>query len=233
MTEELFWRDSYCREFDATVKSVRDGRFILLDKTAFYPEGGGQPNDTGKLTCGGQEYAVVGVLKESGGIVHEVDREGLQEGAAVSCSLDWSRRHRLMRMHTATHVLCSIIGRENGALITGNQLGIGKTRVDLSLESLNKELAQKFIDEANQELAKNLPVEIKLIPRAEAEKLTHLAKAEYEGNELRVVSVSGVGEEPCGGTHVANTSEIGKIELVGVENKGKGRKRIYFTLAGA
>ncbi|MBI4214638.1 alanyl-tRNA editing protein [archaeon] len=229
MTKELFWKDCYTREFDATVKSVR-GLGVELDRTAFYPEGGGQPSDTGTLRRGAEEFKVVKVAKENGKIVHEVDKPGLREGDVVSCSLDWGRRHRLMRMHTATHVLCSLINRESGALITGNQLGLEKTRVDLSLEKLDKERANKFVESANALIASNAEVQIKFLPVEEARKLSRLAGGEYEGTELRIVSIAGIGEEPCGGTHVRSTSEIGQLGLVDIENKGKGRKRIYFKI---
>jgi Ser-tRNA(Ala) deacylase AlaX len=132
MTELLYMRDCYLREFDAIVVFI-DGNNIELDRTAFYPTGGGQPNDTGRIIFDGQEFFVKNVFKKNGKVFHEVDRVGLEVGNKIHGIIDWERRYRLMRMHTAAHVISEIINRETGALITGNQLDVEKSRIDYNL----------------------------------------------------------------------------------------------------
>lgn len=231
MQEGLYLRDCYLKEFDAVIKSIKDGKYIILDKTAFYPVSGGQPNDIGKIISNGTEYNVVFVGKFDGNISHEVDKEGLKEGDKVHCIIDWNKRYKLMRMHTATHILCSIANKEKNVLITGSQLGEDKSRVDLSLENMDKAVIEGLIQKTNEEINKNIEVKISFLPREEAEKLTKLAEPDYEDlKELRMINIDNLDFQPCGGTHVKNTSEIKGIELVSLENKGKGRKRIYFKL---
>ncbi len=231
MQEGIYLKDCYLKEFDAVVKSVKDGKYIILNQTAFYPVSGGQPHDTGKIICNEVDYNVVFVGKFDGNISHEVDKEGLKEGDKVHCVIDWNKRYKLMRMHTATHILCAIANQTGNVLITGSQLGEDKTRVDLSLESMDKEIINGLIGKTNEEISKNLDIKISFLPREEAEKLSKLAEADYQDlKELRMINIDGIDFQPCGGTHVKNSSEIKGIELVSLENKGKGRKRIYFKL---
>ncbi len=137
MTQYLFMEDSYTKEFSATVANA-NGNEAELDKTAFYPEGGGQPCDLGMVESDGVIYNIIHVRKEDGKIIHVVDKEGLKNGDEVNCKLDWQRRYALMRNHTAAHILSEVVHRETGAMITGNQLGVDKTRIDFSLEDFNK-----------------------------------------------------------------------------------------------
>src|SRR3989344_576748 len=231
MTEALYLKDCYLKEFDATVVSVKDGKYIVLDKTAFYPVGGGEPHDTGKILFNGEEYNVVFTGKFDGEISHEVDKEGLKAGDKVQGIIDWDRRYRLMRMHTSAHVLASIIHKETGALITGGNLGLEKSSDDFSLENFDREKLQSYIDKANEVVKEGKDVRINFMSKEEAKKLSKLAEGNYEDyDELRLIEVDGVDIQPCGGCHLKNTSEIKGIKLVSLDNKGKGRKRIYFTL---
>jgi misacylated tRNA(Ala) deacylase len=235
MSNVLYMEDSYLKEFEATVKSVKDDKFVVLDQTAFYPKSGGQPNDTGKLTTeDGTEYNVVFAGKFSGEISHEVDKPGLKEGDKVKGTIDWDRRYRLMRMHTATHVLSSVFIKEAGALITGNQLDLEKTRIDFSLEDFDRDKISDYVKKANELSATNAEIKVSFMPREEVEQkpeLARLAKGLPEGvKTLRIVNIEGIDIQADGGTHVKNTSEVGTIEVLDCKNKGKNNRRIYLTI---
>jgi len=229
----LYLDDCYLKEFEATVESVKDDKFIVLNKSAFYPVSGGQSNDTGKLVKeDGEEYPIVYVGKFGGLISHETSKPGLSVGDKVKGVIDWDRRYTLMKMHTAAHVLSRVIYEEAGAHTSGNQLGIDKSRIDFTIENLDREKIQGWIDKTNELIAKELPVEIKEITREEAEKT-------FEGPSkhlmadlpvLRVIEIKGFDTQSCGGTHLKNIGEIGGIELVKVSNKGKNNRRIYYRL---
>jgi len=235
MSNVLYMEDSYLKEFEATVKSVKDDKFVVLDQTAFYPKSGGQPNDTGKLiTEDNTEYNVVFAGKFSGEISHEVDKPGLKEGDKVKGTIDWDRRYRLMRMHTATHVLSSVFIKEAGALITGNQLDLEKTRIDFSLEDFDRDKISDYVKKANELSATNAEIKVSFMPREEVEQkpeLARLAKGLPEGvKTLRIVNIEGIDIQADGGTHVKNTSEVGTIEVLDCKNKGKNNRRIYLTI---
>jgi misacylated tRNA(Ala) deacylase len=165
MTRTLFLDDSYLSKCDATVVSVKDGKFIILDQTVFYPKGGGQPCDTGKMIKRDETYTAVYVGKFSGEISHEVDHPGLKEGDKVHCMLDWERRYRLMRSHTAAHLFASLLCTGTGALVTGNQLEQDKIRFDFSLEKFDPEVLKKYIDKANELFKEDIPVKSYELPR--------------------------------------------------------------------
>ncbi len=228
----LYLEDSYLKEFDAKVEEI-NGKYIILDNTAFYPESGGQPSDTGVMVKGGKEYKVLSVRKIDGRICHETG-PGLAAGDAVQCRIDWSRRYRLMQMHTATHILASVLYKDAGALITGNQLNLERTRIDFSMEEFDKEKMLKYVEKANEIAAKGIEVKISFLPREEAMKIEGAVKlaAALPPNvpELRMVEIPGVDFQADGGMHVRNTSEAGRIKLLEAENKGKKNRRIYFTL---
>lgn len=234
MTEALYMKDSYLKEFDAQVVEA-NGNIIVLDRTAFYPNGGGQPNDLGTIECNGKTFNVVNVTKNSGTVFHHVDSEGLKIGDNVRCTIDWTRRYRLMRMHTAAHIIDAILYRESGALCTGNQLGVDKSRIDFSLETIDREKMQHFIDLSNEAIRQNIDVKIYSLKREEALKIPGVVKLASvmppSVEELRIVEIPGVDLQADGGTQVANTSEIGAVELVSMENKGKNNRRIYFTIS--
>ena len=139
MESALYMNDSYLKEFEAVVESIKDDKFVVLDKTAFYPSGGGQPHDTGIMVYNNEEYPVVYVGKFSGKISHEVSKPGLKAGDRVVGKINWDRRYRFMRMHTAAHLLISIFNRESNVLITGNQIDEEKTRIDFNMENFDKE----------------------------------------------------------------------------------------------
>jgi len=226
--------DSYLKECVANVVSVKDGKYVILDQTIFYPKGGGQPLDTGEIIKDDEVYRVVYVGKFSGEISHEVDRAGLQEGDKVRCVLDWERRYKLMRSHTAAHVFASLLCTGTGALVTGNQLEEDKVRFDFSLEKFDRDILQEYLDKANEFFKRDIPVKWYELPREEALKIPGVIKmAEALPPEipvLRIVEVTGVDMQADGGTHVKNLREVGQIELVKAQNKGKFNRRVYFRL---
>ncbi len=232
--EALYLYDSYKKECDSKVVSIKDGKYVVLDKTIFYPKSGGQPCDTGKMIRGEEEFNVVFAGKFGGKISHEVDRPGLNEGDSVKCVLDWDRRYMFMRYHTAAHVLASIFNKKTGALITGNQLGLDKTRFDFSLEGFDREKINECITESNAILLKYIELKTYFLPREEAMKIPGIVKlaAALPPNiqELRIVEIPGVDVQADGGTHVKNVNEIGEIELLECVNKGKSNRRVYFKL---
>ncbi|MBU0979546.1 MAG: alanyl-tRNA editing protein [Nanoarchaeota archaeon] len=233
MTKPLYLEDSYMKEFTAKVTSV-DGCKVELDQSAFYPESGGQPGDQGKIFIGDDEFNVKLARKDKGRTVHEVEKEGLAPCDEVTGEIDWERRYRLMRMHTAAHVLSGIISQETGADITGNQLGIERSRIDFSLQDFDREQLQSYEGEANELIAKELPVNMVTLPREEAFKIPSIVKLRMmlpeSVKQIRIVDIEGFDKQACGGTHVKNIKEIGNVSITGAENKGKDNRRIYFTI---
>jgi misacylated tRNA(Ala) deacylase len=234
MTKALFLVDSYLKEANATVVSVKDGKYVTLDQTIFYARGGGQPHDVGKIFRGNEEFKVLFVGKFSGEISHEVDHSGLKTGDTVQCVLDWKRRYKLMRSHTAAHVLAALLNKGTGALITGNQLEVDHVRFDFSLETFDKAVLEGYLAKANQLFGTDVPVKWYELRREEALKIPGVVKmAEAFPPELpvlRIVEIEGVDRQADGGTHVRNLKEVGKVELIKTENKGKNNRRIYFKL---
>ena len=234
-TELLYFNDSYLREFNAKVLEVKDGKYAELDKTIFYPSGGGQPHDTGVMNCNGEDFLVVYVGKFSGNVSHEVGKHGLKIGDEISGRIDWERRYRLMRMHTAAHIIDAVLYKEAGALCTGNQLGLDKSRIDFSLESLDRDKMQQYIDAANEFVKKAIDLKIYYLKREDALKIPGVVKLASvmppNVEELRMVEIPGVDLQADGGTQVKNTSEIGEIKFLSVENKGKDNRRLYYALS--
>jgi Ser-tRNA(Ala) deacylase AlaX len=234
MTNALYLNDSYLTECDATVVAVKDGKYVVLDQTVFYPKGGGQPHDIGKLIRGQETFDVVFVGKFSGEISHEVDHVGLKEGDNVHCVLNWERRYRLMRSHTAAHIFASLLCNGTGALVTGNQLEEDKIRFDFNLEKFDPEILTQYIARANELFGKDVPVKWYELPREEALKIPGLIRmAEAfppDIPRLRVVEVVGIDRQADGGTHVKNLREVVGISVLKTENKGKQNRRVYFTL---
>ncbi len=238
MAEALYMLDCYMKEFEAEVVSVKDDKFIVLSQTAFYPHSGGQPFDTGKMVRGGDgvEFSVVFAGKFDGVISHEADKPGLKAGDKVKCIIDWERRYKHMRMHTAAHIIANVIEKEAGAKITGNQLGLDKSRIDFSLEAFDREKFAEYETKANAIIKEAHKINLYLMPREEAEKrlerFTTLAKGFPETiKEVRLVEIEGFTIEACGGTHLKNTSEVKGIKILSLENKGKNNRRMYFELA--
>src|SRR5512139_598219 len=234
MNKTLFLNDSYLKESLATVISVKDGKYVTLDQTIFYPKGGGQPYDTGKIVRGAEIFNVVYVGKFSGEISHEVDHAGLQPSDKVQSSLNWERRYKLMRSHTAAHVLAALLNKGTSALITGNQLEEDHVRFDFNIERFDKPLLEEYLAKANELFGTDVPVKWYELSREEAMKIPGVVKmAEAYPPDLpvlRIVEIVGVDKQADGGTHVRNLWEVGKVELLKTENKGKNNRRIYFRL---
>ncbi|MBI2134130.1 alanyl-tRNA editing protein [Candidatus Woesearchaeota archaeon] len=233
MTEQLYLSDCYLKEFDASVVGV-DGRQVELDRTAFYPDSGGQPDDTGIFTCGTGDFIVSCVSKDKGRIVHVVDREGIRIGSGVHGQIDWVRRYVHMRYHTAAHLLAGIIHNETGAVITGNRIGSDGTRIDFNLGDFDRDLLKGFEKKANEAIASDFPVLISFLSREDALKIPDITKLAMGLPEsiknVRLVTIKGFGREACGGTHLSSTGEAGRLEIYDFENKGKNNRRIYFKL---
>ena len=234
---ELYLTDSYLKEFDATVKSIKDGKFVVLDQTAFYPSSGGQAHDTGVITTeDGNQVNVIFVGKFSGQISHQVEPENvLKEGDIVHCTINWNHRYKLMRMHTAAHLLSAIMHKEAGALITGNQLEEDRSRIDFSMENFDKEKIQEYLAKANEYIQQDKPVTISFMPREEALKIPGMVKLAGalppDIKELRIVEIQDIDKQADGGTHVKSLKEIGEIIFLKAENKGKSNRRVYYTVS--
>ena len=230
--EQLYLKDCYITEFDAVVKSVKDNKYIVLDRTAFYPNSGGQPSDTGVLIHNDQEHPVAFVGKIDGIISHEISVPGLRPGDKIKGMIDWDKRYNLMKYHTASHILSAIIHSETGAQISGNQIGKEKTRIDFSLEDFDRELIKSYEAKVNEVIDRKLPVEIEIMPRDEAFKIPSVVilKDAFppDISEIRVITIPDIDKQACGGTHVANTGEIPHIEIAKAENKGRNNRRIHF-----
>jgi misacylated tRNA(Ala) deacylase len=233
-TDLLFLRDAYLRAFDAVVTAVDDER-VALDRTAFYATGGGQPHDTGLLG----DRVVTAVRKEGAEVWHSVGAgHGLTEGSAVHGELDWPRRHALMRTHTALHVLCGVIWNEWSVPVTGGNMEPLSARMDFEFDPLPEGFGPRIEELVNAELAADRPIEVSFLPRAEAVLDADLIRTKVSlipesVSEIRVVDIVGLDKQADGGTHVASTSEVGRIKVVKTESKGKGNKRIRLEVLDA
>lgn len=226
--------DSYLKTWNATVTGVKDDRYITLDKTAFYPKGGGQPWDEGFITKNKEKIKVVYVGKFSGEISHEIESPGLEVGDIVSCELDWERRYTFMRYHTASHLISNILYNRANAKITGNQIEMDKTRMDFSMMDYSPEKLRAYIDEANSIIEQDLPITIDYMSRQDVLGKPELARLAVglpkNINEFRIINIGDVDTQVDGGTHINHLSEIGKVELMKTVNKGKNNRRMYFIL---
>ncbi|HJO04901.1 MAG TPA: alanyl-tRNA editing protein [Acidobacteriota bacterium] len=237
MTEQLFQLDAAVREFDAVVEGVdAKRRTVVLNRTAFYPGGGGQPCDHGLLGLGDHEVEVVKVFRAGAEIVHTLDGPVPPVRATVHGALDWSRRHALMRTHTALHILCGVVWRDYGAQVTGGSVRPLTGRLDFELEALSAELACEIEEKLNVEVDAARQVRVALLPRAEALRIPDLIRTKVnllpEGiTQIRTVEIVGLDLQADGGTHVANTREVGRIRIAGHKNKGRINKRIEIELA--
>jgi misacylated tRNA(Ala) deacylase len=234
MTKLLFETDSYVKEFKASVlELVDDG--VVLDHTAFYPGGGGQPGDTGVMEADERTWRVTKVKKVAGQPVHFIDGELPPVGAAVTGHLDWERRYALMRTHTALHILCGVVFRDYGAQVTGGNMDPLQGRMDFEFETMHQELVAAIEEAINAEVAAARPVRVRILPREEAFQIPDLIRTKInllpEGiTEVRTVELVGLDLQADGGTHVANTSEVGRIRVTDYKSKGKINKRIYLEL---
>jgi misacylated tRNA(Ala) deacylase len=237
---ELFAIDAYLRSFDSTVLEVdRDQGRVALARTAFYPGGGGQPHDVGELTWGGNTAPVTKVKREAGQIWHWVDVPELPAaGTEVLGQLDWSRRHLLMRTHTALHVLCGVIWTEFQIPVTGGNMDPGKGRLDFPLESMSAELGQRVERRINEEIQRAREIVVQFLGRSEADLDESLIRTAAnliprEIDPLRIIDIVGLDRQADGGTHVANTADVGTVAVTGTESKGKGNKRIRIEVRDA
>ena len=235
MTKLLFLEDSYLREFRADVVK-RAGREILLDRTAFYPGGGGQPSDKGQLKIGPIQANVVDVRRQDGSIVHVLDNPIPETVGQINGVLDWERRYAHMRYHTALHVLSGVIWQNFGAKVTGGQMRADHARMDFSFPGeWTTEVVDKIEQLTNEALAEERSVEVYELPRVEALEKPDLIRTQVnlvpEHVEMvRIVEIEGLDNQADGGTHVANTKEVGRIGITGHKSKGRQNKRIEFVL---
>ncbi len=235
MTELLFQTDSYVREFEAKVTAVAPDGAVVLDQTVFFPGGGGQPCDVGTLSAGGRSWPVSKVRTAGGDVLHYVDGEPPAAGTRVTGRLDWDRRYQLMRTHTALHVLCGVIWRDYGASVTGGSMDPLQGRMDFEFETMRQELVREIEESINAEVANARPVLVDILPREVAFEIPDLIRTKInllpEGiSEVRTVELKGLDLQADGGTHVANTSEVGRIRVVDYKSKGKINKRLYIGL---
>ncbi len=230
MTRKLYWEKPYDREFKAHVLSV-EGSKVVLDQTLFYPRGGGVSSDTGLLN----ETKVLETIKKDSSIIHTLESSpNFTVKTEVTGQLDWQRRYRLMKMHTAGHLLSSLFYNKANCRITGNQIDVEKSRMDFSLEIFDRAQIEGYVVEANNLIRKGAPVKTYFMERDEALKMPELVKlaeaAPPAEAQLRIVEIEGIDRQADGGLHVQNLTEIGKIQLLRLENKGKTNRRLYYDL---
>jgi misacylated tRNA(Ala) deacylase len=238
MTELLYQTDSYLQQFDAEVISVLLAeRAIILDRTAFYPGGGGQPCDFGTLTVAGENYPVDKVKKQGEDDLHFLggDTPLHAVGSVAHGTLDWARRYELMRTHTALHVLCGTVFRDYGALVTGGDMDPLKGRMDFEFATMRGELVREIEAAVNAEVAKRREIRVKILPREEAFQIPDLIRTKInllpEGiMQVRTVEIVGLDLQADGGTHVHNTNEVGTIRVVDYKSKGAINKRLYIEI---
>ncbi len=235
-TKPLYLYDSYLKEFEAKIQYVI-GSQIILDQTAFHPRTGGVAYDIGYLTKGNMKYKVTGaeINEETKEIIHLLEEEAdLNQGDLITGILDWERRYRLMRLHTAAHLIAAIMYRDYNALITGGQVDYKHAKLDFNLPKTSRETFEAAVEKANKEASKNVQLKIYFLTREEALKVPGVVKlAERmppKEKELRMVEIPSIDIQADGGPHVKNTKEIGEILLVKIENKGKNKRRIYFEV---
>ncbi len=238
MTARLYYDDSYLRKFETSIIETR-AEGVVLEATAFYPVGGGQPSDTGILISNGEEYVVSDVTKSGDSIIHHLaDPATLAPGEHVTGIIDWDRRYAHMRYHTAVHIIDAVVNRNSNleGSITGSQIYHDRSRVDFNLESFTRDMAQGFADAANEVVEADVPVTVRYLSQEDAMKYPKLART-APGRDLlksldriRIVDIQGVDFQSDGGTHVARTGEVGRIVVDRIESKGRNNKRLVFHL---
>lgn len=232
MTELLYQTNSYLKDFDAIVtNSFPDGNAISLDRSAFYPGGGGQPNDVGTLNG----LPVIKVRKAGDDVLHLIEGDLPPIGTKVHGVIDWDRRYKLMRTHTAMHILCGTVFRDYRALVTGGDMEPLKGRMDFEFERLEKELVSIIESAANGEVSAGREIKVQILPREEAFQIPDLIRTKInllpEGiQHVRTVQIVGLDLQADGGTHVNNTSEVGRIHVTDYKSKGAINKRIYIEV---
>ena len=240
-TEDLYSTDAYLRTFEARVLQVDDaGTAVALDRTAFYPGGGGQPHDLGGLAWDGGAGGVLDVRRDGPLIWHRLDgAEGAPEpGEEVQGVVDWDRRHLLMRTHTALHVLCGVIWTDFGVAVTGGNMSPGEGRLDFELDAMSVDLGRRVEERINEELRRAREIVVAFVGRDEADRDPALIRTKADLiprsiDPLRVIDIVGLDKQADGGTHVATTAEVGSVRVVKTESKGKANKRIKIAVHDA
>ncbi len=234
MTDLLYQTDSYLSIFEASITGIdEENHGIILDRTAFYPGGGGQPHDLGTITVDGVAYQLKRARKIGPNLVHQIEGDNLPTvGQAVVGQLDWDRRYQLMRTHTAMHILCGVIWRDYSASVTGGNMEPLKGRMDFEFETMRQEFVKEIEEKINAEVANAREVRVAILPREEAFQIPDLIRTKInllpEGiAEVRTIEIVGLDLQADGGTHVHNTSEVGRLNVVDYKSKGKINKRIY------
>ncbi len=236
MTELLYQTDSYLKEFEAMVTEVNfEENAVALNRTAFYPGGGGQPCDLGELLVGSEGRTVTKVKRQGDLIWHWLDGTLPGVGGIVTGRIDWDRRYKLMRTHTSLHILCGLVWRDYGAQVTGGNMEPLKARMDFEFETMRQELVREIEEKVNAEAQKEREVRVKILPREEAFQIPDLIRTKInllpEGiTQVRTVEIVGLDLQADGGTHVANTREIGCVRVVDYKSKGRMNKRIHIEL---
>lgn len=235
MTKLLYHIDAYLRMFDATVVKVTDQQ-IVLDRTAFYATSGGQPHDTGTLKQRERVWCVTDVQREGEEVWHTLEGEGMPAvGDVLQGEINWERRYKLMRTHTALHLLCGMIWRDYHAPVTGGNMDIDEGRLDFEMPEFSYELAEEIIAAVNDEVAADRPIEVRILPRSEALQIPDLIRTKVnllpEGiAQIRTVNIIGLDVQADGGTHVARTGEVGTVVLRKIRSKGAKNKRIIIAV---
>ncbi len=236
MTDILCYQDSYLKEFNATVSAVT-GKGVILDRTAFYPGGGGQPPDSGVLKACENNYRVKRIARDKGAYVHELEASDMPAvGTRVHGTLDWERRYQLMRTHTALHILCGVVWRDYGAHVTGGNMTPMRARMDFELDSMSADFAERVEELINAEVAASRDIHVSVLPREEAFQIPDLIRTKINLlppriTEVRIVDIRGLDLQADGGTHVANTGEVGRIRVTGRESKGRINKRLRIEIS--
>jgi len=238
MTTLLYQTNAYLKEFSANIVSVDvETRAVVLDQTAFYPGGGGQPCDFGSLEVAGVIYPVEKVKKQGDDVLHFLG--GINPlpdlNSTANGTLDWVRRHQLMRTHTALHILCGTVFRDYGAKVTGGDMDPLKGRMDFEFENMRAELVKAIETATNFEVEQRREIKVKILPRAEAFLIPDLIRTKIDLlppdiKQIRTVEIVGLDLQADGGTHVMNTSEVGRIKVVDYKSKGAINKRIYIEI---
>ena len=238
MTDLIYQTDAYLKEFEANVTAVdAEARTVVLNRSAFYPGGGGQPCDFGSLEVGCVVYPVEKVKKQGDDVLHFFGGASPLPvvGSAARGTLDWARRYQLMRTHTALHILCGSVFRDYGAQVTGGDMEPLKGRMDFEFETMRGELVREIEAAVNKEVAAAREIRVKILPREEAFQIPDLIRTKInllpEGiMQVRTVEIVGLDLQADGGTHVINTSEVGKVKVVDYKSKGAINKRIYIEI---
>ena len=236
MTEMIYQKDSYIRKFTATVTHVHEGGQIALDRSAFFPGGGGQPCDTGKFVSAEEDWRVAKVTKTDRNVMHWIEGDSKPViGQPILGTLNWERRFQLMRTHTAMHILCGVVWRDYGVSVTGGNMQPLQGRLDFEFETISAAMVREIEQSINVEVEDAREIVVNILPREDALAIPDLIRTKInllpEGiTEIRTVEIVGLDLQADGGTHVANTLEVREIRIVDYKSKGKSNKRIVVAI---